>query len=365
METGNSNCVNIQFSTGKQSFKFSFVFNNGRGSYATEAELALGLLPSMLHRQSIDMSGKLVDGLFLNALTDIQHIFHHWDKDYKIIKINNAKTIDPGHDPHAVPKKRVGMFFSGGVDSFYTLLKHKAEITDIIFVHGMDIPLNKTRLRSKTVEALKSVASAFHINLIEVESNIREQLDPYADWGLMLHGVAMTSVGLLLQDDFSKIYISSSREYSNLFPLASHPMLDHLWSTNRIRFIHDGAEATRIEKVRLVSTSTIALQHLRVCWKNTDGAYNCSKCEKCLRTMISLYSFDKLEQCPTFTEPLNAKRVAGMKLKGAKKRSFARENLASLQQMKNSSKLQHALQSALRRAITISLFKKFIKKSYH
>lgn len=365
METEISNCINIQFSIDTSPFKISFVFKNILGTYTTEAELALRLLPSMLHKRPIDMSDKFVDGLFLNALTDIQHIFHHWNKDYKIIKITNAKIIDQGNGQHTGPTKRVGMFFSGGVDSFYTLLKHKAEITDIIFVHGMDIPLNKTRLRFQTVEALKSVARAFHINLIEVESNIREQLDPYADWGLMLHGVAMTSVGLLLQDHFSKIYISSSREYSNLFPLASHPMLDHLWSTSNIRFIHDGAESTRIEKVRLVSTSETALQHLRVCWKNTDGAYNCCKCEKCLRTMISLYSFDKLEQCPTFAEPLNAKRVAGMKLKGAKKRSFARENLASLLQMKNSSKLQRALQNALRRAITISLFKKFIKKSYH
>ncbi len=43
----------------------------------------------------------------------------------------------------------IACFFSGGVDSFYTLLKHREEITHIIFVHGFDIALEDHSLRAQ------------------------------------------------------------------------------------------------------------------------------------------------------------------------------------------------------------------------
>ena len=35
----------------------------------------------------------------------------------------------------------VACFFSGGLDSFHTHLKHREEVTHIIFVYGFDIAL--------------------------------------------------------------------------------------------------------------------------------------------------------------------------------------------------------------------------------
>jgi len=359
METEPSN-INIHFSTGTKSFDIHFLFKNAPATYSAEAEIALRLLPSMQLGENIHMQNKPVDNLFLNAITDIQHIYKNWNPQYQITKILNTKRAEPASDFAGRPKKRVATFFSGGIDSFYTLLKHRGDITDIIFVHGLDIPLENTALREQTVTALKAIGADFNVNLVEVETNLKTALLPYGDWRLILHGVALASVGLLLQDDFFVIYIPASHEYTHLFPLGTHPILDHLWSTQSLRFIHDGAESTRLEKTELVSQSDTALRHLRVCWRNTGGAYNCGKCEKCLRTMITLYIFGKMDSCPTFSEPLSSKRVAKMKLKGKNTRKFARQNIARLQQMQGGTAIEKALKHALR----TSMFKKLIKKSY-
>jgi hypothetical protein len=360
MEKSLNNKINIHFSVGTVSFDIDFYFDEAQSAYALESEISLQLLPAMLLGEDINRQNQQIDPIFLNALTDIQHIYHKWDHRYKIVDINcsPSQTAFPGTDGS---KKRVATFFSGGADSFYTLLKHISEITDIIFVHGLDIPLDQIALRQETISALKEIANAFKINLVEAETNLKEQIRPYGEWGRFSHGIALVSTGLLLQKVFSKIYIPSSHDYANLFPWGTHPMLDHLWSTQQLQFIHDGAEATRLQKIKLISQSDVALKHLRVCWKNFDGAYNCCKCEKCLRTMINLYVCGKLDACTTFNKPLDPKRVAHMKLKGKNTRNFARENIAQLKNMENGKKLA----AALSRALSVSLLKKTFKKSYH
>ena len=353
------NSFNIKFRIGSKDFDCFFGYYGPYGAYTPEAELALSLLPAMQLNASIDMKGKQLDALFLNSITDIQAIYHHWDSTNSITQVLNTDSQKMSA-PIGSKNGRIGVFFSGGVDSFFTLLKHKAEITDIIFVHGLDIPLENTQLRNQTVQAIKKVAEAFNVRLLEVESDLKAQILPYGEWGRFTHGVALASIALTLQDEIDAVLIPGSHEYANLFPLGTHPMLDHLWSTENLRFIHDGAEATRLEKVLMVAKSDIALKHLRVCWKNPGGSYNCGKCEKCLRTMISLYAAGKLDQCPTFDVPLDFARVARMKLKGENKRRFAIESLELLIKTKGSKDLQKAIKTALR----TSRFKGLFKKSY-
>lgn len=358
MKAENANNLNIKFPSSDDKLDIFFQFRNGHGEYSPEAEIALRLLPSMQNSEDLKLDDKSIDPLFYNSLIDIQHIYNGWNSKYNIIKITGRHKSETKESSFG--SNRIATFFSGGVDSFYTFLKHQSEITDIVFIHGLDIPLENTELRQQTVTALTAIAQKFNIHLLEVETNLREKLSVYAEWGTILHGVALATVGLLLQNEFSTIYIPASHDYSNLFPWGTHPILDHLWSTERTRFIHDGAEATRLQKVELISNYDTALQQLRVCWRNIGGKYNCCKCEKCLRTMISLYGCGKLEACPTFPEPLSINRVAKMKLKGKNTRNFARENIRKLEHMENAIRLRKALKKALR----TSMFKKIIKQSY-
>jgi len=51
------------------------------------------------------------------------------------------------------------------------------------------------------------------------------------------------------------------------------------------------------------------MRWLRVCWQNKELAYNCGRCEKCLRTMIALHLAGALSRCRTFNRPIDVQRV--------------------------------------------------------
>src|SRR5207237_184203 len=179
---------------------------------------------------------------------------------------------------------------SGGLDSFYTLLKHREEITHLILVHGFDMELRAVRRREQVANVLKRAAADLGKPLIEVETNLRAFADRYVGWSEHYFGSALASVALLLSGVLGKVYVGASftEEVSVPMPWGSHPHLDPLWSTEATKIVFDGMECGRPAKAARIADSEVALHSLRVCWESPDGTYNCGRCEKCLRTMVNL-----------------------------------------------------------------------------
>lgn len=322
-----------------------------------ESFLVCALLPAMKTcGGQIHCEGE-VSAKFLSALPTIQDIYSVWEPSFDRVEIIGTTPIKTP----SVSQNRVGAFFTGGVDSFYTFLKHQDEITDLIFVHGLDIQLDDTVLREKTSEMIHKVASEFGKNVIEIETNIRELLNYYVDWGKLGHGPALAVIGHLLSPTLHRIYIPSSYTYANLFPWGSHPILDPLWSSDSLEFIHDGCEATRVQKVALIAKHEIALHSLRVCWTNPDSLYNCGKCEKCIRTMINLKINNALAQCTTFNEELDIKQIKTLVAHDVGTRAFIKENLNVLEKNQTDKELIKALKYVLNKPETPYL-KRFRRK---
>lgn len=242
-----------------------------------------------------------------------------------------------------------GTFFSGGVDSYYTFLKHRESIAAHVFVIGFDIPLQKTALAERVAREMRSTSAAFGVNLIEVKTNLREFCDQFVSWR-MYHGAALASVAHLLRQQLGTIYIAATHTYADLFACGSHPMLDPLWSSEAVEIVHDGCEATRFQKVASLAKNPIALKTLRVCYRNRATELNCGRCEKCLRTMISLYSLNVLDQCETFERQLDPHQIARMRL-GDNPRilMYVRENLTALKERRDSQHVIQAVQRSMRR----------------
>lgn len=179
---------------------------------------------------------------------------------------------------------RVATFFTLGVDSFYTLLTHLDEIDDLIYVEGFERQLSAAVVE-EAKKRIELAAQTFEKKAVFLKSNIRETLDKHVHWYRYGAAPALASVGLANQQTYKRIYIAASDSLSNLQKCSSHPHIDPLWSTESLEFIHD-APITRIEKLKEIAKHPFALDHLRVCWQGAD--YNCSKCEKCVRTMVSL-----------------------------------------------------------------------------
>jgi hypothetical protein len=186
--------------------------------------------------------------------------------------------------------------------------------------------------------------------LVIVETNVRELSDPLVGWG-MSHGAVLGAVGLALSGRLSRVYIASANSYDQLHPWGSHPLLDPLWSSAAVAFLHDGNEARRADKVVALTGYEPALESLRVCWGPKGEEYNCGACEKCLRTMLALHVAGALQRCKSFRQPLNPKAVGGIRLKKVGTLHHAMEILERLRLMEDpfSRQLFRALRGAIRR----------------
>jgi len=277
--------------------------------------LAALLVIAMQTGETLEVAASVSPQL-LNATEKIQELLLSWYGG-----LSRVKVVAPETDRHEQTREQTGtgLFFSMGVDSFYTLLKNIEQdpdraITHLIFIRGFDIYLEKwnNQLYPSVLRSATRVAEHFRRQIIPVATNIRDLSDPVVKWGPFYFGSALASVGLALDGLLDAAYIAGGLTYDLLSPWGSHPDLDPLWSTETLRFIHDGCEADRIAKVQLISKYQVALETLRVCFYNPENMYNCGKCEKCLRTMISLHIAGALNKCSTFPHEIDVELLRGL-----------------------------------------------------
>jgi hypothetical protein len=318
--------------------------------YKTDAETAQdldyaligSLFAAMKSGLDLHVEGCPVSSDLLKAIDQIQDIFHVWHPELKKISIQSEQISTIRTNSLS---KGVGTFFTAGVDSFYTFLKHQDEITHLIYVLGFDITLEERDFFEKVKAALKEIAAVFGKEIIFIETNLRDLLDPHLRWGHS-HGAALAGIAHLLKPILHKAYIPSSHGYRDLFPWGSHPLVDPLWSSHDVTIIHDGCEATRFEKVAAISRNEIALNRLRVCWNNPkNGSYNCNRCEKCARTMTSLEILGALTHAKSFTGPLNLASLRRMK-HDQNSISFLNENIEAINKVPGKEALKEALLDA-------------------
>lgn len=134
-------------------------------SKRSDAFLSTALLPAMARGETLRVGG-LVSAKFCARLNQIQDIYCCWVKRFRKIAIECQPSSEARRSAD-----RVGCFFSGGLDSWYTLLKHRREITHLIFVHGFDLKLDDLALRQRVASEVRDVAGRLGKALIEIETN--------------------------------------------------------------------------------------------------------------------------------------------------------------------------------------------------
>ena len=309
-----------------------------------EAYLSCAVLPCMKAGGGMLAADGEASKKFLFGLEKIQDIYRAWDKHFKHITITGEHR-----EPEKLSGKRVGVFFSGGINSFYTLIKNQDSITDLIFVHGLDIELPNIKLREIVAAKIHEIASHFGKNVIEIETNVREDLNVFAKWEGKSQGAALASTGHFLSSEFSKIYIPAALTHANMVPWGCHPLVDPHWSSSSLEFASDGVEATRMEKIAFVSKNDKALQYIRVCCSNVDSQYNCCRCEKCVLTMVGMTIHNKLERCASFEKGICLKDIYRINTMVGLSRVRARINLDELEKTSGNKELKRALEKVLKR----------------
>ena len=247
----------------------------------------------------------------LEALPEIQEIYAAFDPRTTRVPVD-AVARSGSRLPDA-GEQGVGLFFSLGVDSFYSLLKNQRDhpadektVTHLLSVHGFDVAHDgwDDVFPPALLKHFAHVANSTGKTLVPVVSNIRQVGARLAPW-TMLHGGAMASVALALGTAWRRVMIAASATYDTIYPWGTHPLLDPLWSTEGLTVVHDGCELGTIDKTRFVARSALVLETLRVCPGYGPG-YNCGRCMKCMRTMIDLSQAGALEQSQTLPHQIDA-----------------------------------------------------------
>jgi len=190
------------------------------------------------------------------------------------------------------------MFFSGGIDSFYTLQQRRAELDRLVLVGGFVIPTGDAVRFAEARRWVDAVGREVGLRSSAVEVSLREhKVFDSAPWEVT-HGGALAAVAHALAPTLSRVYIASSDTPA---PWGSRPHLDPLWSSGAVEIVSDG-EPRKIDKVAKIAHWPLVHRYLRVCYANLGSSMNCGRCRKCVRTQLMFDLYGAREKLQTFPQ---------------------------------------------------------------
>lgn len=289
--------------SGQQEIWYSV--NQAHADYLT-AERADGfvlaaLLAAMRTGEDIRVHGSLSEKLAYN-------INNYYSKILSIVNpgLRRVRVLADHLESGPVPGRQRGVAtgFSGGIDSFCAVADHLFgdvppgfRLTHLLF-HNVGSHGEAGRaLFRRRYEKLRPLAEQWGLPFIAVDSN----LDEILGWVRFLrtHTLRNASAAMMLQGGIGRYLYSSGLQYSDcyvgdIYTCAYYdPVATPLLSSDGLECILTGAQYSRVEKTRIVSDVPASYFYLDVCI-NQESEKNCSVCQKCMRTMLTLDILGKL-----------------------------------------------------------------------
>jgi hypothetical protein len=242
-----------------------------------------------------------IDETYLHALSKVKRTLQRFYPKMRFSGEIRAKNIvKPDIQVHS----KSMTLFSGGLDSLVTYVQHRTEKPFLASIYGADVPLNNREAWNTLVESLKAFSEKTGSKLRLIRSNFLSMLNEsmlnvcYARYVLVnwytgvAHGLALLSLcaSVAFKERVGTLYIASSRTKDSSTPLGSHPDIDNTVEWTGTKVVHDGYKLTRQDKIKVLADYIKTTGHkvyVRSCWQSDRGD-NCSRCEKCSRTIVGL-----------------------------------------------------------------------------
>lgn len=274
----------------------------------------LWLLPHAFETQQELILEGAVDPELLRNAHELMEIWSRWRSDRRPIRVRAEPADVPASPAWSAERPgRTGLFFTAGVDSFFTLLHHdetapahpesrRQPIDDLIYVWGFDIPLREAAAYEAKRTTLARIAAETGKTLVALATNLRET-GVRQPWGPVMHGPALGGVGLLLGRRWRTVLLAASQRHDDAHPWGSTGITDPLFSTLTTRTQSYGGGHDRFEKLAYIARSPLVLDTLHVCWEERSAG-NCGRCEKCFRTLVALDILGIRDRATTFPQSL-------------------------------------------------------------
>ena len=264
------------------------------------------LFPAIQSGRALRVTGAPASRSLLRNLAEFQNVWRAW-RGLNVIKIDAETEPDAG--PIDGPSLAC---FSGGVNSAFTLYRYAGKRRDrrahagltALMVHGFDIPVDDAEGFGRAAERAQQMLESINVPLIVMRTNVRTI---FPDWELS-HGTAVAAALTLLSRKFSTGLIPSTGTYHlPLIPWGSTPLTDPMLGSRNFEIFHDGAGASRLEKIRLLCNWPEGMKRLRFCFANTPPDGNCGRCMKCILTALEFRCAGVEPGC--FAEPVTDEMI--------------------------------------------------------
>ncbi len=234
-----------------------------------------------------------LDASYGKALQDCKAYFYKWRKrrwnfSGDIIVSNYEHNEYLAHD--------YGLLFSGGIDGLTTYIKHQEKKPKLFTIFGADIPLREKEFIQTCKARIDAFASGVGTKVFYIYTDINEvisrrNLKKYSkNWyAEVAHGMLLTALTApITYQSMRELFIASSEKGDIDYLWGSYKDLDSKIRWGGTQVVHDNHELSRLDKIKnYLSGKKEFYNYVRVCWAQFS-MLNCSRCEKCSRTMLEL-----------------------------------------------------------------------------
>jgi len=282
-------------------------------SEVPESILTIPILANILPISWLYDSDIIVDSLdenFCNCLKNIKQVFarmYPYLKWRGSISANYSVNNEIQNNNSSSNNNKSAVLFSGGIDSLFSFINHRNENLNLISVWGADIHLFNKELFKKLIYEIKNFAEFNKVESLVIKTNFVEFINqhllysyyyeelpsrPSSWYNSIQHGIGLLGLcaPLTKTENFKSLYIASTYSNGLKLPYGSDPELDNSLKWSNVNIIHDGYEFSRQDKINAIAdylkTENYKIK-IHVCYSYLKEL-NCSKCEKCSRTIIGL-----------------------------------------------------------------------------
>ncbi|HEU4586092.1 MAG TPA: hypothetical protein VFR95_10095 [Gemmatimonadaceae bacterium] len=282
---------------------------------STEAFVSAFLIPASIQERRLVSAGPVAEDFAANLPRVLDVVAGWWKYAHLLPRVDTtaAPCRQPADRDGPAVRPGAALCFSGGVDSFFSLLAAGRTVDALVFVHGFDVKPDDVERAAAIEEHLQGVAREVGIRSVVIRTNLRTHPAFRPCPWIRTYGGALAAIGHLLSDEWGTLLVSSSYSFSDPRPSGSHWELDPLWSGAGLVVDHVGAESSRTDKLAALKNNALVQRYLRVCWENRSSRLNCSRCEKCIRNEVVLAALGALESFQVFDDPRTlAERIDGV-----------------------------------------------------
>jgi hypothetical protein len=282
-------------------------FDYGRELDLTHVEPAIALLPALgtvipiALAAGVGVTAPFVDAVFAGQVDSITAVIREMYP-----TLGNRPFSLEGEVVHGKAEEAgdgAMLLYSGGIDSFTSLIRRRDDVECLVSVWGADVELEDVALWSLVEQVVAGAPAKPGTRRLTVRTNFRSGLDDlrlnrdfdgnFAGtnwWAGIQHGLSLITICAPVSSalGLSRVLVASSFPADIPTPWGSTPLLDNLIRWTGGAGEHDSADLTRQQKVTQVVVPFLAEQPtpLAVCYQVGRGGANanCGECEKCLRT---------------------------------------------------------------------------------